>query len=72
MLATLPWDLAHDLPWRVFTHPATKWATQPSFVVGEYLFIALALAALFHAWRSGPRRTCSPGSPPSSPAPPTT
>jgi hypothetical protein len=53
MLATLPWDLAHDLPWRVFTHPATKWATQPSFVVGEYLFIALALAALFHAWRSG-------------------
>ncbi|MEZ4268550.1 MAG: hypothetical protein R3F39_19465 [Myxococcota bacterium] len=53
MLATLPWDLAHDLPWKVFTNPATKWATQPSFVVGEYLFILLALAALVHAWRSG-------------------
>jgi hypothetical protein len=38
------------LPWHVFTSPAAKWAEQPSFVVGEYLFIACALVALAHAW----------------------
>lgn len=31
----------------------TKWAEQPSFVVGEYLFIALAVLALIDARRSG-------------------
>ncbi|MCB9788499.1 MAG: hypothetical protein H6744_17595 [Deltaproteobacteria bacterium] len=53
VLATLPWDLAPDLPWHVFTSPAAKWEVQPSFVVGEYLFILCAIAALVHAWRSG-------------------
>ncbi len=37
------------VPWHVFTSPAAKWAEQPSFVVGEFLFIACALAALLHA-----------------------
>jgi hypothetical protein len=38
-----------DLPWQVFTSPVAKWQVQPSFVVGEYLFYALALATLVHA-----------------------
>lgn len=45
-----------DLPWHHFTSPAQKWAVQPSFVVGEYLFIACALLALFHAWQQGDQR----------------
>lgn len=51
-----PWDLAPHLPWHVFTSPAAKWAEQPSFVVGEYLFYACAALALAHAWRQGPAR----------------
>lgn len=47
--AKLPWDLAPNLPWHVFTSPAKKWAVQPSFVIGEYLFIACAALALVHA-----------------------
>ena len=35
MLDKLPWDLAPQLPWHVFTSPAQKWAVQPSFVIGE-------------------------------------
>lgn len=53
MLATLPWQLPTDLPWQVFTSPATQWERLPSFLVGEYLFIALAALALWHAWRNG-------------------
>ena len=49
LLTTLPWNLAPDLPWRFYTPPTEKWATQPSFVVGEILFIGLALLALWHA-----------------------
>lgn len=41
------------MPWQHFTSPAEKWAVQPSFVVGEYLFIACALVALYHAKKSG-------------------
>ena len=53
---TAPWDLAEHLPWRHFMSPAEKWATQPSFVVGEYLFIVCAALALVHAWRQGEAR----------------
>ncbi len=53
MLATLPWDIASDLPWHVLTSPLEKWATQPTFVVGEYTFIACALMCLWHAKRNG-------------------
>lgn len=58
MLASIeaPWDLAPHLPWHVFTSPAEKWATQPSFVIGEYLFLACAVIALLHAWRQGEGR----------------
>lgn len=56
MLTKLPWDLAPQLPWHVFTSPAQKWAVQPSFVIGEYLFIACALVALGHALGQGERR----------------
>ena len=52
----LPWDRARHLPWHVFTSPAEKWATQPSFVIGEYLFYACAAVALVHAWRQGDER----------------
>jgi hypothetical protein len=42
-----------------FTSPAEKWATQPSFLIGEYFFYAAALVALWHAWRSGRRHLCA-------------
>ena len=35
MIAQAPWDLAPHLPWQVWTSPVEKWATQPSFVLGE-------------------------------------
>jgi hypothetical protein len=54
MIAGAPWDLAPDLPWRHFGDPVRQWAEQPSFLVGEYLFIALAVLALVHARRCGP------------------
>lgn len=56
MLAEMPWDLARHLPWQVFMNPAEKWATQPSFLLGEYLFITLAALAFVHAWRQGDQR----------------
>jgi len=49
----LPWDIGSDLPWRFFTSPVEKWAVQPSFVVGEYLFIVLAGVARWHALKKG-------------------
>ncbi|MEJ7730296.1 MAG: hypothetical protein WKG00_13890 [Polyangiaceae bacterium] len=52
----LPWDRAADLPWHVFTSPLAKWEAQPSFVVGEVLFIGCAAAALLHALRQGDER----------------
>ena len=52
----LPWDRASDLPWHVFTSPLAKWEVQPSFVVGEILFIGCAVAALIHALRQGDAR----------------
>ncbi len=55
-MLSAPWDLAPHLPWQVFTSPATRWVHQPSFVVGELLFIGLAVAAFVHAWHQGPRR----------------
>lgn len=56
MSTTLPWDLAPDLPWHVFTNPAEKWAAQPSFLLGEYLFITCAAIALVHAFSQGVER----------------
>ena len=56
MLDKLPWDLAPQLPWHVFTSPAAKWAVQPSFVIGEYLFIAYAALLLGHALLQGEQR----------------
>ncbi len=41
------------MPWHHLNSPLAKWATQPSFLVGEYLFIALALVALWHARQRG-------------------
>lgn len=41
------------MPWHHFNSPLVKWATQPSFLLGEYLFYALAIIALVHALRSG-------------------
>jgi hypothetical protein len=56
MIAEMPWDLARHLPWQVVMNPAEKWATQPSFLLGEYLFIALAALCFAHAWRQGDQR----------------
>ena len=52
-MATLPWDTAPHLPWRMFTNPAEQWVMQPTFLVGEYVIILCALGALFHARRAG-------------------
>ena len=56
MRTKLPWDLAPHLPWHVFTSPVDKWAAQPSFLLGEYLFIACAAIALGHALSQGEER----------------
>ena len=50
-----PWSLVPELPWQHFSSPITQWQSLPSFVIGEYLFMACALAALWHAWRQGRR-----------------
>src|SRR2546423_1193282 len=55
-LSTPPWRLARDLPWHVFTSPLDKWAAQPSFVIGEYLFLSLAALCLWHAGSQVERR----------------
>ena len=39
------------LPWRVFQSPLSQWEVLPSFLIGEALFIAMAVLALVHAWR---------------------
>lgn len=49
----LPWELAPHLPWRVFTSPVEQWGLLPTFLIGEYVVIACAVAALHHARRSG-------------------
>lgn len=59
MLAAMPWDLAPHLPWSVFTSPLAKWAVQPSFLIGEYLFYGCVIAAFLHAWRQ-PSRSFGP------------
>lgn len=51
----VPWDLAPQLPWHVLTSPVAKWAVQPSFVIGEYLFLVCAAIAFVHA-RAGGRK----------------
>ncbi|MFV8752016.1 hypothetical protein ACNOYE_15835 [Nannocystaceae bacterium ST9] len=53
MIAQAPWDLSPHLPWQHFMSPLDKWATQPSFVVGEYMFYVCTLLALIHAKREG-------------------
>ena len=49
----LPWDTAPHLPWRAFMSPLEQWASQPTFLIGEYVIIACAVAALVHARRHG-------------------
>jgi len=53
VIALAPWDLAPHLPWHHFMSPLEKWSTQPSFVVGEYMFMVMAALALVHAKREG-------------------
>jgi hypothetical protein len=53
MTASAPWDLAPDLPWRHFGDPVRQWAEQPTFLVGEIMFIAFAILAFVHARRCG-------------------
>ena len=53
MVLTMPWELPSDLPWSVLTNPLDKWSVQPSFVVAEYAFIAVAAIALWHARKHG-------------------
>lgn len=48
-----PWDLARDLPWHPFHSPIEQAGVMPSFLIGEYLFYACALVALWHARKHG-------------------
>ena len=41
------------MPWQHFTGLTSAWKTQPTFVIGQLLFVALAMLALWHAKRSG-------------------
>ena len=41
--------MADHLPWHHFTSPLHQWSVMPTFLVGEYLFIGCAIAALVHA-----------------------
>ena len=50
----LPWDTTPHLPWQAFMNPLEQWANQPTFLIGEYVIIACAVAALVHARRHGP------------------
>ncbi|MBC8069541.1 MAG: hypothetical protein IAG13_14485 [Deltaproteobacteria bacterium] len=49
----LPWERAPELPWRHFIGWPEQWGAQPSFLVGEYLFIVVAMVALLHARACG-------------------
>jgi hypothetical protein len=49
----LPWESAPHLPWQHFSSLADQWQALPSFLIGEYMFIAAALLALLHASRRG-------------------
>ena len=49
----LPWDLAPHLPWQVFTSPVEQWELLPTLLIAEYVVIACAVVAFFHAWRAG-------------------
>ncbi len=49
----LPGQSASHLPWHHVNSVIDQWAHLPSFVVGESLFIGLALLALVHARKSG-------------------
>ena len=50
---TLPWDVAPDLPWKVFKGPLDQWEVMPSFLLGEIVVIVCAFVALIHASRRG-------------------
>lgn len=52
-MGTVPWDASPDLPWKIFTGPVAQWATQPTFLIGEYVIILCALIAFIHARRTG-------------------
>jgi hypothetical protein len=51
--ASADWDTVTRLPWRHFTSPLAQWRDQPSFLIGQFLFIACAAIALWHAQKQG-------------------
>jgi hypothetical protein len=53
MAPRLPWDIARDVPWHLVKSPLDQWRDQPSFLIGEVLFIACAIVALLHARKNG-------------------
>ena len=76
LLPAVPQNVAQSnrpcrLPWQALRSPSEVWLDLPTFVVGEYMFIAGAAIALAHAaalgrlhllvWvprRAGPRGPC--------------
>ena len=45
------WDWYDDsVPWRAFTPPFEKMETEPTLVIGEFMFISLAIFCFFHAF----------------------
>jgi len=47
-------DKWNHLAWKMLNSPIEQWKVLPTFLIGEYLFMALALLALWHAY-------CQPG-----------
>lgn len=46
----LPWDASSRFPWHVLNSPALQWQNMPSFLVGEFLFIAVTILGFLHAF----------------------
>jgi len=42
-----------EMPWKAFSHPGERFQVLPSFVLGEFAFICLAIITLVHALAHG-------------------
>eukprot|EP00756_Hemistasia_phaeocysticola_P065910 Hpha_TRINITY_DN8877_c0_g1::TRINITY_DN8877_c0_g1_i1::g.141412::m.141412 len=45
------------MPWKVWTPPGEVWKSMPTFVMAEWGYRASMLVALYHAWRTGRKKS---------------